>query len=57
MTFECPGKQGVSGGRMVVNAADSTHVSGEMQIKAEGMTIESTFTSKWLGPTCADADK
>ncbi len=57
MTFECPGKRGVSSGHMVVDATDSSNVKGEMHIKAEGVTIDSTFTSKWLGPTCADADK
>jgi hypothetical protein len=57
MTFECPGKRGVSSGHMIVDATDSSNVKGEMHIKAEGVTIDSTFTSKWLGPTCADADK
>jgi len=57
MTFECPGTKGVSSGRMVVDAIDSGNVKGEMHIKAEGMTIDSTFKSKWLGPTCAAEDK
>ena len=57
MTFECPGTKGVSSGRMVVDAIDSANVKGEMHIKAEGMTIDSTFKSKWLGPTCSAEDK
>jgi hypothetical protein len=57
MTFECPSQRGVSSGHMIVDAADSNNVKGEMHIKASGMSIDSTFTSKWLGPTCADADK
>jgi Protein of unknown function (DUF3617) len=58
MTFECPSKRGgVSSGHMIVDATDSNNVKGEMHIKAESVTIDSTFTSKWLGPTCADADK
>jgi Protein of unknown function (DUF3617) len=57
MTFECPSKRGVTTGHMIVDATDSSNVKGEMHIKAESVTIDSTFTSKWLGPTCADADK
>jgi hypothetical protein len=57
MTFECPSQRGVSSGHMVVNATDNAHVSGEMHLKAEGMTVDSTFTSKWLGATCAAEDK
>jgi hypothetical protein len=57
MTFECPGRQGLSSGHMIVDATDSNNVKGEMHIKAQGMSIDSTFTSKWLGPTCAEADK
>lgn len=57
MTFECPGEQGVSSGRMVVDALDNSNIKGEMHLKAGGMTIDSTFTSKWLGPTCAAEDK
>ena len=57
MTFECPGDKGVTSGRMVVDAIDSANVKGVMQIRAEGMTIDSTFKSRWLGPTCAKEDK
>jgi hypothetical protein len=57
MTFECPGEHGVSSGHMIVDATDSSNVKGEMHIKAQGVSIDSTFTSKWLGPTCADAAK
>ncbi len=57
MTFECPGTRGVSSGHMIVDATDSNNVKGEMHIKASGATIDTTFTSKWLGPTCAAADK
>jgi hypothetical protein len=56
-TFECPGQKGVSGGSMVVDAVDSTHVNGVMHVKANAGTVDSTFTSKWLGASCADADK
>jgi Protein of unknown function (DUF3617) len=54
MTFECPTGKGVSSGHMVVDAVDSSNVKGQMHLKTQGMTIESTFTSKWLGPTCAE---
>ena len=57
VTFECPGTHGVSSGHMTVDALDSNNVKGEMHIKASGATIDTTFTSKWLSPSCADADK
>ena len=56
-TFDCPDEHGASSGRMVVDATDSTHVTGTISIKAEGATIDSTFTSKWLGASCDGADK
>ncbi len=56
-TFECPSQPGGASGRMVVDATDSTHVTGEVNIKAEGVSITTTFTSRWLGDSCAEVDK
>lgn len=57
VVFECPGERGISSGRLVVDAVNSSNIKGEMHVKAASATIDTTFTSKWLGPTCAAEDK
>jgi hypothetical protein len=42
---------------MVAEVIDSSNVKGEMLIYVDGLTMQTTFKSKWLGPTCADGDK
>jgi len=57
MTFECKAGPGLTKGRMVAEVIDSANVKGEMLINVDGLTMETTFRSRWLGPTCADGDK
>lgn len=48
-------------GMMRIEAADSEHVKGafQMAVAAGGraMNINTTFTAKWLGPTCSEKDE
>lgn len=57
VVFECPGERGVSGGRMVVDAVDSSNIKGDMHVKTATGTVDTTFTGKWVGPTCTAEDK
>lgn len=54
--IDCPGEKTINGGTMVVDAVDPTHVNGVMHIRTPAATIESTFTSKWLGASCTDTN-
>jgi hypothetical protein len=56
-TFQCTGRNGTTNGRMVVDAVDSTHVRGTMEIKSPQMSMNMKFDSAWLGASCAGADK
>ena len=45
-------------GTLKVEALDSEHIKGEMQMTANAgqhtMNMNSSFSSKWLGPTCTE---
>jgi hypothetical protein len=56
-TFQCKGNGGTASGRMQVEAVDSTHVRGTMEIKSPQMSMNMKFDSAWLGASCAGADK
>ncbi|MEO6079125.1 MAG: DUF3617 domain-containing protein [Steroidobacteraceae bacterium] len=53
-TFQCTSAAGPADGKLVVDVVDESHVKGTMQIKAQQMSIETKFDSKWLG-ACATA--
>jgi Protein of unknown function (DUF3617) len=54
-TFQCTGS-GAATGRMQVDAADSTHVHGTMEVKTAQVTMNMKFDSTWLGASCAGAE-
>jgi hypothetical protein len=51
-TFQCTSPNGAADGKLAVDVVSDGHVKGTMQIKAQQMTIESKFESKWLGADC-----
>ncbi|MEO8315742.1 MAG: DUF3617 domain-containing protein [Pseudomonadota bacterium] len=50
--FQCTSPAGPAAGKLVVDVIDATHVKGTMQMKAQQISIESKFDSKWLGADC-----
>lgn len=52
-TFQCPAAQGNASGRMVIDATDSTHLRGSMEMKSTQLNISTKFESKWLSASCA----
>jgi len=55
--FQCAGRDNAATGRMVIDVVDSTHVRGTMDFKSQQMSMNMKFDSKWLGDSCAGADK
>jgi hypothetical protein len=56
-TFQCARDGHAASGRMVLDAADSTHVQGSADIKSDAANMKIQFTAQWLGASCAGADK
>jgi hypothetical protein len=57
MKFECTNPDHPASGTLKVTSTDSEHVSGTMAMavtggRGAGMTMNSTFTSKWIGADC-----
>jgi hypothetical protein len=51
-TFQCTTPAGPAEGKLTVDVVDATHVKGIMQVKAQQMTLDTKFDSKWLGADC-----
>jgi hypothetical protein len=56
-TFQCTGRNGVSNGRMQVDAVDSTHVRGTIEIKSPRMNMNMKMESTWVSASCPAAEK
>jgi hypothetical protein len=56
-TFQCASNGNAATGHVVIDAVDSTHVRGEMDIKSARFTMNMKFNARWLGSSCAGADK
>jgi hypothetical protein len=56
-TFQCTEQGHAANGRMVLDAADGSHVQGTIDVKSEGANVNIKFSSQWLGASCAGADK
>ena len=56
-TFQCMEQGHAANGRMVLDAADGTHVQGTADVKSDAANINIKFSSQWLGASCAGADK
>jgi hypothetical protein len=56
-TFQCTTPVGTAEGKMVVDAIDDAHVKGTMQIKAQQVSIDVAFESKWVSADCAASAK
>jgi NACalpha-BTF3-like transcription factor len=56
-TFQCAQDGHTASGRMVIDAADSTHVQGSADIKSAAANMSMKFSAQWLGASCAGADK
>ncbi|MFY9646341.1 MAG: DUF3617 domain-containing protein [Terriglobales bacterium] len=57
--FHCQEKDAKSDGNIVIDALGSDNVKGSVHIvttseQAHNMTMDFTFTSKYLGPSCGD---
>jgi hypothetical protein len=52
-TFQCTSPTTSADGKMVVDVVDATHVKGTMQMKAQQMSMDMKFESKWLGADCS----
>jgi len=54
---ECAHEHSKTSGVVRVEALDSENIKGSMQINTthgeRAMTMNTTFTSKWIGPTCS----
>lgn len=57
ITFVCSNEGHAGTGRMVIDAPDSTHVQGTIDVKSDAVTMNIKFTSQWLSASCAGADK
>lgn len=57
VTYACSGGGHSGNGRMVIDAADSTHVQGTIDFKSDSATINMKLTGVWLSASCAGADK
>jgi hypothetical protein len=51
-TFQCTSPTGPADGKLVVDVVDAGNVKGTMQVKAQQMSIDLKFDSKWLGADC-----
>ncbi|MEO6186561.1 MAG: DUF3617 family protein [Steroidobacteraceae bacterium] len=56
LTFQCSGS-GAATGKMQIDAPDSAHVRGTVDVKTPQATVNVKFDSVWLGASCAGADK
>jgi hypothetical protein len=56
-TFQCSEDGHVSNGRMVLDAADGTHVQGTADVKSGAANVSIKLSSQWLGANCAGAEK
>jgi hypothetical protein len=55
-TFQCSAAGGGATGRMRVDASDTSHVHGTMDMQSPQMSMSMKFDSRWLGASCAGAD-
>ncbi len=56
-TVQCSNEDQTTTGRMVVEAPDSTHVTGSIETKTDSTTVSIRFTGQWLSASCAGADE
>jgi hypothetical protein len=56
-TFQCTEQGHAASGRMVLDAADGSHVQGTMDMKSDAANMNIKFSSQWLSASCAGADK
>src|SRR5215470_4183223 len=57
LQIECNSEHAKSGGTIVLEAVDSEHVKGNVHISMTSASgkpwdIDTTFTAKWIGPSC-----
>jgi redox-regulated HSP33 family molecular chaperone len=59
--IECHRNGATQTGTVIVERPDNEHVKGTVRMSMEHgdrtMTANSTYESKWLGPTCSEQDK
>jgi len=56
-TFQCSNEGHTGSGHMVIDAPDSTHVQGTIDIKTDTVTMNIKLSGQWLSSSCAGADK
>jgi hypothetical protein len=56
ITFQCSGAGGNATGRMVMDAPDSSHVNGTIDVKSDRATVNIKLSAQWLSASCAGAD-
>ena len=56
LTFQCNANGRPATGKMVLDATDSTHVTGTVDVKTEGATVNIKLATQWLSSSCAGAD-
>lgn len=57
VTFQCNSDGHKGTGRMVIDAPDSTHVQGNIDVKTDSVTMNIKLTGQWLSSSCTGADK
>jgi Protein of unknown function (DUF3617) len=56
-TFQCSNAEGEANGRMTMDAPDSTHVQGALEMKSTRGNTNIKFAARWISASCAGADK
>lgn len=55
ITFQCSNQGHAGSGRMVIDAPDSTHVQGTIDVKSDAVTMNIRLSAQWLSASCAGA--
>src|SRR5512139_258282 len=57
ITFQCSSEGHSGTGRLVIDAIDSTHIRGTIDVKSDAVSMNIKLTGQWLSASCAGADK
>jgi len=55
--FQCSNDVGGATGTMTVDAPDSTHMRGQLEMKSSNGNASITLAGQWISASCAGADK
>lgn len=55
--FQCTSSDGNATGKMTVDAPDSTHMHGQLDMKSSRGNASITLVGQWIAASCAGADR